>query len=199
MDLGQAIASRLHVNLRFISVPAKRVAITLAEGRADAVCYVMPGWIEGDFVWTRPFLPDVGIVVASKSAREVHSLEDLAGVRVGTVLGYRYRLIERVLGEKFVRDDGPSMQRTLEKMELGRVQYGIVERTTMDWHLRSQPNSQLRVEFVLESFHAQCALARSSTFSLNQIDQVIGTIVADGTLGAILARYRGDGLDPAAR
>ncbi|HZX28525.1 MAG TPA: ABC transporter substrate-binding protein, partial [Telluria sp.] len=95
-DLGDAIAARLGVPARFVSVPSKRVALALRAGEADGVCYVLPGWIDGDYRWTQPIIPNGVAVVAHGGAPVVHSLSDLAGHRVGTVLGYRYPLLEQV-------------------------------------------------------------------------------------------------------
>ena len=59
-DVGDALAQR---QARYLSIPSKRVGMALAAGQADAVCYVRPFWIEGDFLWTKAFLPNEGTIV----------------------------------------------------------------------------------------------------------------------------------------
>lgn len=102
-DLGDAMARRLGRRPVYISIDVPGVKQTLTSGRADGMCYVMPFWIDGDYHWSTPLLPDTEMVVARGDAPTIGSLRGLRNKPIGTVAGYRYPRIEQVLGKGFTR------------------------------------------------------------------------------------------------
>ncbi|MES2128411.1 MAG: transporter substrate-binding domain-containing protein [Pseudomonadota bacterium] len=189
-ELGDAIAARMGRKARFVSIPSKRVGIALTEGAADLVCYVMPGWIDGEFKWSRAFIPNEGSIVARNDAAPIHALSDLADVRVGTVLGYRYPQMEAALGARFRRDDGPSMPHTFDKLLAGRANYAIIEQMTLQYYHRQNPGMPLHTALTFSSFKAPCAVSRTSKVPLEEIDRAIVSMVDDGTVAAVMSHYR---------
>jgi ABC-type amino acid transport substrate-binding protein len=189
-ELGDAIAARMGRQARYVSIPSKRVGLALAGGAADLVCYVRQGWIDGDFIWTTPFIPNESSIVARNDAPPIHALSDLADVRVGTVLGYRYWQLEAALGSHFRRDDGPSMPHTFEKLLAGRANYAIIEQMTLQYYQRQHPDMALHAALTIVAFKAPCALSRMSKIALEEVDRAISAIVDDGTVAAIMSHYR---------
>jgi ABC-type amino acid transport substrate-binding protein len=189
-DLGEAIAGQLGRRARFDAIPSKRVWTVLREGGADGVCYVMPQWAEGEFDWSRPLIPDGAVIAAHPSAPPVTRLAQLAGVRIGTVLGYHYPTVEAQLGKGFVRDDGPTMEHNLSKLGAGRRQYALAELISVQHRLRGAGAGSLRVEIVFEHIKAHCAFSKRSRLPFAEVDQAIDRIALDGTVEKILARYR---------
>ncbi len=188
-DLGDAIAARLQLQARYLDTPSKRVWDVLAKGQADGICYVLPEWAEGSFNWSRPVIPDGVAIVAHPSAPVLRKLKDLAGKPLGTVIGYHYPDIE-ALGKQFVRDDAPTMEHNLSKIEGGHSQYAVVELTTLAYRLRSDPAVRLRKDLVYANFKAQCAFSKRSAVPFANVEQAIAGLQADGSIDRILARYR---------
>lgn len=189
-DLGDAIAGRLGMQAQYILMPSKRVGDALRAGTADGVCYVLPGWIDGEFNWSNPVIPNNGIVVARSGAAEVRSVADLADKPIGTVMGYRYPEFEQALEQRFVREDAPTMALNLRKLEYGRMDYAITEQTTLAYYQRQAPNPHLAQVLQFVSFKAQCAFSKHSKVPFSSIGRAIDALVADGTVDKILARYR---------
>ena len=189
-DLGDTIAKRLGRQARFVSVPSKRVGLELARGAADSVCYVMPDWIDGDFNWTRPLVPNVLLLIAQPDAPVVHTLADLKGQRVGTVLGYRYVMLDAALGAQFMRDDAPSIQHLLGKFGVARSPYALVEQTTLAYRVRTDHAFRARTDLTIATFKARCAFSRTSKIPFADVERVAGAIASDGSIDAIMARYR---------
>lgn len=189
-DVGDALALRLGRHASYLVLPSKRVPLALHEGKADVLCYVMPGWIEGDFAWTQAFIPDDGIVVAVPGAPVLATLQDLADTPVGTVAGYVYPRVVAALGPRFHRSDAPAMQNNFDKLLAGRTQYAITEQISYLYYQRHHPESRLRRDVVYESFTAPCALSRHSNLKLADVDKAISAMITDGTMAAIMARYR---------
>jgi len=189
-DLGDAIAQRMGLQVRYVSVPAKRVAHALLSGEADGVCYVLPRWLDGTFNWSAPLIPDGAVLVARTDAPPVHRLAELAHKPVGTVLGYSYARMEEVLGNSFVREDAASMELNISKIQHGRMQYAVMGKMTADYMLRSDPQHRLRIDFEFDPFKAQCAFSLKSAIPFAAVQHAIDSLLADGSVERLLLRYR---------
>lgn len=188
-DIGEAIAGRMGISARFVSLPSKRVGTALKEGQVDGVCYVQPEWIDGAYQWSRPFIPNSGVIAARSGAPMVHRLEDLAGIPVGTVIGYRYPILENALGQRFIREDAPTMESNIRKLIAGRIGYAVVESITLAYYMKTQP-AGLRSDIEYDSFRARCAFSQKSHQPFLDIDHAIDTLIRDGSMGEIFQRYR---------
>jgi polar amino acid transport system substrate-binding protein len=189
-DLGDLLAARLGRQPRYLVVPGDKVGAALQQGRADGVCYVLPFWIDGDFDWTQPFLPDEELVASREDAPPVRVITDLRDKPVGTIASYRYPRIAQVLGARFVREDAASMDMNMRRMQSGRVQYTIIGRLTLAYRLHVNQPPKLRADLVFSSFKAQCAFAHSAPAPFKEINGIINKLVDDGTVDQILSRYR---------
>ena len=189
-DLGDALAQRLGRRAVYLSVDVPGVAPALTSGRADAMCYVLPFWIDGDYDWSTPLLPDNEMVVGLVDAPPLRSLKDLKDKPIGTVAGYRYPRVERVLGKRFARTDSASMELNVQRMVEGKAQYTMVGETTLLYQQRIHPELKVRPELVFSSFKAQCAFSRKSQVPFAEANRVIDAMLKDGSIDQILARYR---------
>lgn len=189
-DLGDAIAKRLGRRAVYISADFTAVKPTLSSGRADGMCYVMPFWIDGDYHWSTPLLPDTEMVVASGDAPAIGSLQGLGNKPVGTVVGYRYPRIEQVLGKRFLRVDSATMEQNIQQILGGKTQYAVLGESTLTYLQRQYPEHHLRPELVFINFKAQCAFSRKSQVPFARVNSVIEAMLNDGTVDQILARYR---------
>ncbi|MES2319893.1 MAG: transporter substrate-binding domain-containing protein [Pseudomonadota bacterium] len=190
LDLGKAIADQLGRKARFVSMPSKRVGMALRNNEADALCYVLPQWIDGQFHWSRPLLPNAAILVALPDAPPIRSLQDLAGTKIGTVSGYRYPELDALLGKDFLRDDAPTTEHGFSKLAAGRTRYAIVGRAMLAYRQRTDKHFRIRVDHVFATITAQCALAAGSRVLPAQFDKAINTLIETGAVEHILSSYR---------
>lgn len=188
-DLGDALARRMGLRPRYLTMPSKRANLALRDGEGDLLCYTRPQWIGPDFRFTLPLIPNGEVVAARANAPRLTALADLANVTVGTVLGYRYPEAEAALGPQLRRQDTPDMQANLRKLALGRMQYAFTDRMVLREHRRRQPQDNLREELVLNTFTAPCGLSLRSAHSLERINAALNELVADGEMQRILAHY----------
>ncbi len=189
-DVSEAIAHKLGRTPKFASIPGKRVEYTLAAGEADGVCNVLPGWIKGDFHWSRPLIPNAGIIISHRDAPVVRALADLKGKRVGTVLGYRYPGLEGVIDTVFLREDARTVQQVFMKMGAGRNAHAIAERLEFEYEVRTNKALKLREDLVFETYKTSCAFSKLSKVPFAEIEQAIAALNASGAIDAIVARYR---------
>jgi polar amino acid transport system substrate-binding protein len=189
-DVSVAIGRRMKRKVTFLSVAGDQVSATLTQGKADGICYVRPFWIDGDYHWSRPVIPDAELVASLPSAPVVRSLLDLRDRPVGTVAGYRYPRVEQVLGLRFQREDSVTMEENLHKMMQGAVQYTVLNQSTLSYQLKINTALKLRADLVFASFTAQCAFSKQRNVNPAEVDKAIAGLLADGSIDTILARYR---------
>lgn len=189
-DLGEALAARTGRRAMFVTVDSDQVSAALQAGKADGICYVRPFWIDGDYHWTEALIPDAELVAAHPDAPPLRSLHDLRDRPVGTVVGYRYPRLEQVLGLRFQRHDSATMEDNLRRIMDGTVRYTVLAQSTLAWQHKRNPALRLRADLVFASFSAQCAFARRTQVPFAEIERAIGSLVRDGSIGTILARYR---------
>jgi len=191
-DLGNAIAQRLGRSARFVLLPRNRLVSALVDGQVDANCYALPAWLDHpELRWSRPLIPNRDLVIGRADSMRIAAVADLADEPIGTVLGYRYPELERGLGNRFRRDDAPDMQSNLRKLAAGRARYAVVDELTLRYELRTtlghfKPGSSLTVS----TFVASCVFSPKGSVSAEELQRSTDALLLDGTIDAILARYR---------
>ncbi len=189
-DLGEALAEQLAMRPVFVALPSKRAGPSVEAGTADLLCYVKPGWLNAKVLWTQPFLPGTGIVAARPGAPPVARLEDLRDEPLGTVLGYRYPVLEQAFMRPIRREDVPDATTNLRRLAFGRIRYAVTDRAALDHFLRDNPASGLREAIEVERYQLGCALSPDKAALLAPLNRAIDHMQADGTLDALLSRYR---------
>ncbi len=190
-DLNRMMAHRLGHALHLKAVPRRRIGLLLREGQADWSCALLPEWLADPVDWTQAFLPHAGVVLARADAPMPKTLADLAGEPVGTIRGYVYPELEQALGRAFVREDAPNASAVLRMLELGRMSYASVNLQYLDYHRSlGRPALRLHPYLMLRAYETRCAVSRHSKVSAAQLDKVIDSMRADGSLKAIQDRYR---------
>lgn len=188
-DLGEALAAQLGRKAEFIALPRRRIAEALDSGKADVLCMYLPIWLPGDFDWSQGFFPIVEVVISDRSVAQPHTLKDLAGQAVGTLLGYSYPEMEQALGAGFIREDAPSAEDNLRKMSVGRIHYASTTTSYLAYQIKTMPLN-LNAPLLAKAYHTQCAVSRHGHVMIGQLNQAITRIVKDGGLNLILAHYQ---------
>jgi ABC-type amino acid transport substrate-binding protein len=189
-DLGDAIAARMGLPVRYVSLPSARVSAGLNKGLADSLCYVLPEWMTGEFYWSKPVIEDAEMIVTRADVPVLKDFADLVGARVGTVIAYHYPEVQAALGAAFLRDDAQNMELNIRKIVAGRLKYAIVEKLPFDYAARRTPMPSVRVDLVYAPFTARCAFSRQSTIPFAAFDKAVDELIANGTVARIMAAYK---------
>lgn len=189
-DVGEALAERLGLKPEFLPLPSKRSGPAVASGAADLLCYVKPGWLEDELLWTHTFLPGTGIIAAHSASPAVKHLQDLRGEPLGTVLGYRYPVLDQALLQPIRREDVPDAVTNLRRLAMGRVRYAVTDRAALAHFLKDHPDAGLREVAEVEPYELGCALSPRKAALLAPLNRAIERMQADGTLQSLMGRYR---------
>ncbi|MBV7539257.1 transporter substrate-binding domain-containing protein [Duganella sp. sic0402] len=189
-DFGDVLAQRLGRRAVYLTADTPDVTPALGSGRADAMCYVLPFWIDGDYNWSPPLFPDAEMLAARSDMPQLRSLKDLRDQPVGTVTGYRYQRVELVLGRRFRRVDAANMEANIQQMIAGKVPYTMLSEATLTYLQRTRPDLKVRAGLVFSAYKAQCAFSTQSQIPFDEVSRAIDTLLKDGSISQILARYR---------
>ncbi len=190
-DIGLALAAHMKRTPKFMSLPRKRIVRALEDGNADVLCSYVPEWLDGSFQWTQAFIPIVEVLIADRSVERPRDIAELAGKPIGTVLGYSHPEMVALLGNGFVRADGPSTEANFRKVAAGRIKYALTGKSFLEWRMK-QGDLPLTIHppLMVKSYMGQCAVSPKGRARLADVDQAIGQMLRDGTVNAIVARYR---------
>lgn len=190
-DIGVALAKALGREPRFLVLPRKRILDALKSGQADLLCGYIPEWLDAKFDWSQPFMSLVEVIVTDRAAPRPRTLADLRGEPIGTVFGYKYPELERVLGKDFVRADGPSTELNLRKLARGRLRHMVTSRHLVEYRVKlGDPVLSLHPPLVVKEYMAGCAVSPNGRVTPAQVHHAVGQIVRDGTVAAIMGRYK---------
>lgn len=184
--LGNALAQQLKRPITFFPLPRKRMTGALESNEADIVCGYLPAWFNGNFDWSRPFIPISEVLIASRRVPAPTSLEDIRGKTVGTVLGFQYPLVERTLGADFKRDDAPSLELSLRKWQGGRFDYFLATGVTVDRQFASGELDAGFNQLVISAQKTGCAISRKGTLKVADVNAAIDAIDKSGELTRLL-------------
>lgn len=190
-DLGQALGQQLGRDVSFLVLPRKRIATALQAGEGDIVCGMLPQWFAGPFDWSLPLLPDGELILSLASAAPPKAIGDLHGRPLGTVSGFVYPELEQTLGQGFVREDAPNAAANLRKLNLGRMQYAVVNQLYADYQRRQGTiKTALNPDLLLAHYVMPCALSRRSEIKLDTLNRAITQLEKSGALHRMIGAYR---------
>lgn len=192
LDLHKALGQELNRDIKNMIVPRKRMANLLETGEADVLCFGRPEWFGTTILWSKYFIPYTDVLVSRQNAKRPTEILDLANLPVGTVNGYSYPEIEKILGPMFIREVAPSPKSNLAKLAAGRMDYAVTDTLSLAHFLKtSAPTPQFHSQnLVIADTKTACALSKKSAISLDQLNLAIDKIVASGKFDAILQQYR---------
>lgn len=192
LELGRLLAQRLQREPEFLLLPRKRLVVALQAGQADLICLYMPEWLGGELDWSQPVLTTQELIVTRSDAPRPPDMAALAGQAIGTVHGFVYPELERLLGSGFVREDAPDAAAALRKLALGRSRHAVVNELLLRHLHRSGQLAPglLHPPLTMASYPTRCGLSRRSGLSLAALDRAIAGLQADGSLARLLARYQ---------
>jgi len=191
-ELGDALGSRLHLQPRYLILPRTRVEGALLRGHADLLCDLRPEWLDNQtFLWSDAIISNRMIIAMRRETPAPPSLNALAGLRVGTIQGYRYPEAEQ-LRPKIVRDNAANDSQNLEKLLVGRFDFVFTNRIYFDYQRKVHPERARLASHHLKitDFDTYCAVRAQGRVGIKDLNQAIATLKARGVIQSILGRYR---------
>jgi polar amino acid transport system substrate-binding protein len=186
IQLAKLFAERSQRELKLVILSRKRLAKALEDGEGDILCGYIPVWLAGTFDWSSGFIDVADVLVSERRTLPPRSIADLAGLRIGTVLGYSYPEVESILGKNFIRDDGPSAASNLRKLAAKRFDYAIISEAALLHHLKSNdPPLSINPPLLIKQFKTQCAVSKKGNIGVAELNKLISEIQTDGSFAKL--------------
>jgi ABC-type amino acid transport substrate-binding protein len=184
--LGAALAHQLGRQVKYIALPRRRLMAALEHGEGDILCSYLPEWLPGAVDWTRAFIPTSEVVVSSPHVKPPATVADLRGLRLGTVVGYQYPELEKIIGNDYIRDDAPTSVMSIRKWRAGRVDYLVTQRSAVNRQLAEGGLPPGYHVLVIYEVKAKCAVSRKSQITVDEVNAVINAMERSGEMAGIL-------------
>ncbi|MYM69839.1 transporter substrate-binding domain-containing protein [Pseudoduganella sp. FT55W] len=184
--LGAALARQLGRPVQYVRLPRNRIMGALENGDGDILCSYLPEWLPGDVEWTRAFIPISEVVVTSPRVPAPATVADLRGKRLGTVLGFHYPELEKILGQDYIRDDAPSSNLSMRKWLAGRFDYLVLPRNLIDKQIANgkvPPGYHILTVYEVKT---KCAVSRTSDIGVATFNSAIEALEKSGELPKML-------------
>ena len=192
-DFGDALAQEMKMTPRYLPVPRKRVEALVDSGQADLVCDLRPEWVDNkSWQWSVTVFTNHMIVANRFGTPPLQQLGELAGRRIGTILGYRYPELVAVLGPRFVRDEALNDNINLDKLLRKRFDYVMSNALFYDFQRKTHAQrwELSKTAFKVTAFDTYCGAAANAKFDLVHVNRAIVALRRRGELQAIMDRYR---------
>ncbi len=193
-DLMDEIADQLGKTPEYVTIPRKLVDTASANKKIDARCYVVEGWVKDPNIydWSKELFDIVNVVAFSKAVPPIRKIEDLKGVMLGTVLGYKYPMLDALFENSIIqRSDAGTEESNIQKLVQNHLQYAVVETNEFSWHLKNKGREKFVVKdfFELERHPVKCAVIKRSSTSVKDFDRVIGKLKREGYIEKLFVKY----------
>lgn len=196
-ELMEAVAQAAGARPEFLMLPPKRTQAALHAGEADLMCMMSPKWLGQPLPRARlgppmVVLEDVLALPPGSNGARPLDLAAQRGLRVGTVLGYRYQeLGPHFDAGRLVREDAATQQNVIEKLARGRTEAAVVDRLVLAQYNRGRPPAEtLPALQVVSQTVTHCLLGGKTQLSQRKLQTALRAVVDRGELARLVQRYR---------
>jgi polar amino acid transport system substrate-binding protein len=193
VELVSAILDRAGAPYDIQQMAWGRAMAGLEQGRCDLLFGLVPSEQRfRDFLMVGPFrYGETVFAVRADSAITFQTLDDLAGLTVGTTQRYHY-VDEFENATQFTRDPARTPGLSLLKLVAGRVDLVVGNRLALAWKAKQEGISD-KIRFLpkpLSVLPHYLALPRDRGEKAARLDAARRSLIADGGLEAIMERWR---------
>ena len=199
VDVFREICRTEGYELQMVLYPEKRGCMMLQEGLVDAISKARE-WVEdpSTYLWTDPIVESPDVVISRKTNPiQFTSPQDLAGLNVGLVFSFRYPRLDPLLSRnEFIEHRANNSQNLLRMLNHGHLDCAIINPLVARWQLRTQtdlsPDDFTFSKIPLDSAPCRFAFTPGEHWKpfIARFNERLAIMKEDGTLDAILARYR---------
>lgn len=192
IELGREIAKALGVSLRTEWIlPRRRASVVNCDMLFDSIND--PAVYEGRMLLSRPYHRSgvaLGLASGASPVRDYREIE--TGRKVGVMIN---SLASVVLGKHGVTTSPYAFESDLvEDLAKGDLYGGAVSSNTMSYYIFRHPDSGLRLVHAFGSepeltWEVSVGLRKSDGALLDAVNKALSTLLADGTITRIYARY----------
>lgn len=192
-DITLRVSEILGLSFRFMEMPRKRLDDAMLANSINVRNYSNPAWTPSasSFRWSPPLFLAEDRILTLRNHRPIMVTEDLQGMRIGTILGYVYPVLDPLFERNLIhRDDVTFFGRNFQKLLLRRIDGMVADSILLQWISREQKDTVALQPLMLSSYSIHWAITPELDKAFPRLIPTLKTMVEDGTITTILSKYR---------
>ncbi|MBH9405003.1 transporter substrate-binding domain-containing protein [Pseudomonas aeruginosa] len=190
-QLGERVAQRLGLSLRFVETPNRRIDGFMASGHIHVICNSNPGWDSKPerYHWSPALFEEQDVLLQRDDRPAIRDFAELRGKTLGTSLGYVYadNLMQAFAAGEIRREDTRDLASRVQMLKRSRLDAAVDMRRPLLYLTRQHPELGLRVSpLVLQSYRMHCIYGGQLPVPVESMDRVLDEMVRDGSIGRLL-------------
>jgi polar amino acid transport system substrate-binding protein len=198
VDLARDALRRCGLGMRLELLPWKRVLVTLEAGKADLTTTISRQPERDAYLrWSQPYRLGAAYTfyLRSGDGRSIRSLSDVAGLRLGTVIGFRYPPAIVELGGVRL-EPARDLATLVTLLEAGRIDAIVVTAIAGAWEVRERGFAERlqrqAFEYASDSpNYFGFAKSRVDEALVEQVNAALAAMQREGVMAKLEARYLG--------
>jgi len=194
-DIAHELTKALKAQPKFLNIPRKRQAKFLEKGETDILLISNPKWLNNanSLLWSKPLFQerDVIITLAEKHLT-FNSKQDLYGLNIGAIRGYKYPLIDQDIKLHYIkRHDVKELDANFKKLLLERIDAFIDSSILVNYRLSKRKDTiKFQISpFIISSHQIYAAISPQSNIAPQDIIKALEKLKTSGAIEAILKKY----------
>lgn len=160
-QLGERVAQRLGLSLRFVETPNRRIDGFMASGHIHVICNSNPGWDSKPerYHWSPALFEEQDVLLQRDDRPAIRDFAELRGKTLGTSLGYVYAddLMQAFAAGEIRREDTRDLASRVQMLKRSRLDAAVDMRRPLLYLTRQHPELGLSVSpLVLQSYRMHC-------------------------------------------
>ena len=194
-DLMLSLATQVGRPAEFHVLARARLASAMARAEVDVRCYVAQDWVgnlSGDYTWSVPLMVQRNVLVSAQAPPV--QVAKLAPQAIGTVLNYRYAVLEPLFASgQLTRDDSRSEELVLHKLVAARFEYAVINEWTLDrFNLKLPENLRLHKVAVIDEQSLGCIVRNDPDVPVQRILRTLLRMKMSGEIDDLIKLYTGE-------
>lgn len=195
-DIANELADELNAQAVFVNIPRKRQEKYLSDGDIDVLLISNPKWLgsKGGLVWSEALFEESNVVVTlADPLLTIKSKQDLHGLDIGTIRGYKYQLIESDVAENLItRFDVRELEANFGKLSLARIDALIDSSILVNYQLSQKKDShRFKIApLVISKHQIYAAISPLSSVDPKRIVEALKELKDQGVIEAIMQKYK---------
>jgi ABC-type amino acid transport substrate-binding protein len=195
-DIATEISAELDINVIFIKTPRKRIERYLENDTIHLVLISNPSWLSNsaDLKWSESlFVEKDVIVIKADNDKKYQNVQDLKGMIIGTIRGFKYPTLQPFFDEGFfTRYDVSNLNVNFIRLGLNRIDALVDADISINYQLQQDKNSKTFnvLPIIVSQQNIKATLSPNAPITLSQLNQVLRKLKHQGVIAAILKKYQ---------
>ncbi|WP_339506711.1 substrate-binding periplasmic protein [Pseudomonas sp. EA_15y_Pfl1_P102] len=196
-DLMLSLATQVGQPAEFHVLARARISSAMEHGEIDMRCYVTQAWVDnlsGDYTWSIPLMVQRNLLVSTQIPAQPLQVGKLAPQAIGTVLNYRYAILEPLFASgRLSRDDARSEEQVLQKLVAGRFKFAVTNEWILDrFNQRMPVGKRLHKAAVIDQQNLGCTVRNDPNVPVQKILRTLLRMKMSGEIDEIIKLYTGE-------